>query len=207
MTAESQPIAPTVSRRRLQPEVRKELVLDAAARILATEGIRAITMDRVGSEAGVSRSLLYLRFTSVEHILLELIQRETSAVDSRVLEALAGVSSLEERVRALIGPYFDVLPERLWLAELLNADHAARPLIQAWVNERTRVVTAFLVAELRAHFYVDTEVATLAIHAFTGAFSSVILAWGRGGLSRSSAEQLLVHLVMGTMERISTPTS
>ena len=62
--------------RRLDPIVRKNMILDKAADLVASEGISAITMDRVGREAGVSKPLVYAYFPNVTTLLQELLLRD-----------------------------------------------------------------------------------------------------------------------------------
>jgi hypothetical protein len=48
----SKPIKPV--RTRLEPEVRKELILDAAADLVAEEGVSAVSMERLSAEPSVA---------------------------------------------------------------------------------------------------------------------------------------------------------
>jgi len=54
------------TRTRLSPEVRKELILDHAANVIAAEGVSALSMERLGREAGVSKSLVYAYYPSMK---------------------------------------------------------------------------------------------------------------------------------------------
>ena len=47
------------SSRRLNPEVRRNMILDTTAALIAKDGISAVSMERVGREAGVSKALVY----------------------------------------------------------------------------------------------------------------------------------------------------
>ena len=46
------------TRTRLNPEERKSMILDHAAKFIAAEGVSALTMERLGKEAGISKSLV-----------------------------------------------------------------------------------------------------------------------------------------------------
>jgi AcrR family transcriptional regulator len=61
---EEQEVAAIPARRRLDPQVRRDLILDEAARIVAEEGVSTVSMERLGREAGISKALVYNYFPS-----------------------------------------------------------------------------------------------------------------------------------------------
>ena len=56
-------------RRRYSPEVRRAMILDEAAEIISREGVANLSLEGIGQQAGVSKSLVYNYFGS----LLELM--------------------------------------------------------------------------------------------------------------------------------------
>ena len=61
---------------RLAPEARQSLILDHAAEIVARDGVSALSMDSIGREAGISKSLVYNYFPNTTDLLRQLLQRE-----------------------------------------------------------------------------------------------------------------------------------
>ena len=53
------------TRTRLSPKARKNMILDSAAKLVAEEGVSAVTMERLGTEAEISKALVYNYFPSV----------------------------------------------------------------------------------------------------------------------------------------------
>ncbi|MDJ0644191.1 MAG: helix-turn-helix domain-containing protein, partial [Erythrobacter sp.] len=60
-------------RTRLTPEKRRDLILDKAAEIVAREGVANLSMDQVGREAGISKSLVYNYFPNLNELLTVLL--------------------------------------------------------------------------------------------------------------------------------------
>lgn len=54
-------------------------VLDTTARLVAEQGLRAVTMSQIAEEAGIGRATLYKYFADVDEILVAWHQREITA--------------------------------------------------------------------------------------------------------------------------------
>lgn len=76
-------------KRRMSAENRKTQILDVAWKIAVTEGIPAVTMDRLAQESGVTRTLIYQQFGNLAAVMLVLIDREYSKEATRFLEMVA----------------------------------------------------------------------------------------------------------------------
>ena len=59
-----------------RPSVDTEVILDAAAEVLAEHGSKRTTMDDISARAGVAKGVLYLRFDSKETLSRAVIARE-----------------------------------------------------------------------------------------------------------------------------------
>jgi TetR/AcrR family transcriptional repressor of nem operon len=78
---------------RRRPEVRREEILDAAARVLTVRGLSAATMSDVAAEAGVAKGTVYLYFDSKEQLLSDLGTRYTEELVRRSGDLLEGDGS------------------------------------------------------------------------------------------------------------------
>lgn len=63
-----------------QPSAARERLLDTAARIFYAEGIHGVGVDRVLSEAGVTRATMYRHFSGKEDLVLAYLEREDEAI-------------------------------------------------------------------------------------------------------------------------------
>jgi AcrR family transcriptional regulator len=76
----SRPRAP-----RLPPQERRELILDAALRLIDSSGYRAATMEAIAREAGVAKPVAYHLFGELGELLRALLRRE----EERALQQIA----------------------------------------------------------------------------------------------------------------------
>lgn len=61
---------------------KREQIVDAATRLFLSEGYADVSMDRVASEAGVSKATIYTRFDSRDALLDEVIAASCVGVDA-----------------------------------------------------------------------------------------------------------------------------
>src|ERR1051325_10793621 len=87
---------------RIGREQRRQLLLDAAAAMVAEGDIDDITIERVADRAGVSRALLYKHFADRRDLLAAVYQRESQIVHTELTAAVVAADSLEGMFRALI---------------------------------------------------------------------------------------------------------
>lgn len=78
---------------RRSPEVRREEILDAAARVLVARGASATRMSDVAAEANVAKGTVYLYFDSKEQLLFGLGTRYTEELIRRSGDLLEGDAS------------------------------------------------------------------------------------------------------------------
>ncbi|HWC42400.1 MAG TPA: helix-turn-helix domain-containing protein [Actinomycetota bacterium] len=126
----------TTTRRRELPEVRREQILDAAARVFLDRGLAEATMADVAEAAGVAKGTVYLYFDSKSALLTALRARYTSQwlAQSGRLDAPAGRGGHARQLRAFLGEMYDFHAANQRLHHLLF--HAAEvsedePLDQA----------------------------------------------------------------------------
>jgi AcrR family transcriptional regulator len=89
-------------RRRLPPEVRREQVLDAARRLLGEGGRRALSIEGVASEAGVSKTVVYNAFDDLDQLMLALVEREERLALAGLAEAAPDLTGNEDPVETLL---------------------------------------------------------------------------------------------------------
>lgn len=85
------------TRRRLEPEQSRTLILDATERVMLTEGYAAVSTRRVAVEAGMKPPLVHYYYPATDDLLLALFRRMGERLRERIEEALAS----EHPIRAL----------------------------------------------------------------------------------------------------------
>ena len=159
----------------------RELVLDAAERVMARHGYQAATVARVVEEAGIPMSSVYHYFGSKEGILLAVMERgahrffgdlpATQGRDRRPAAQLARVVSGAARTLER-HPHF----LRLLIVVAAQPPAAADGKVQAVVGRVRGLALARLRAEIALAFGDDPQspatdqLARFALAAFDGAF-------------------------------------
>ena len=77
------------SRRRMTAEDRREQILDITHSIVDAEGFHAATLNRIATEAGVTRTVIYQQFGDLSGLFIALVDREAARAGAQFAEAIA----------------------------------------------------------------------------------------------------------------------
>lgn len=110
------------TRTRRSPEARASEILDHAARIVSTEGVAGVSMEKIGKAAEISKSLVYSYFPSTTELLKELYAREMKSLRSLQAEAAKNANSLEQLVRQVTHVYLNYIEENGLLIYRLQSE-------------------------------------------------------------------------------------
>ncbi|MCA1816333.1 MAG: TetR/AcrR family transcriptional regulator [Acidobacteria bacterium] len=83
-------------------EETRDLILDAADRLLARYGYRKMTVDDIAREAGIGKGTIYLHFKSKEEVALSRIDRVIEQLKDRLLEMARTTHPVPERLRRML---------------------------------------------------------------------------------------------------------
>lgn len=192
-------IAPA-PRRRLTPEVRRDQILDEAARLVLAQGVSAVTMERLSREASVSRALLYAYFPSAGDLLGALLLREHrhfQTVGRALIDASHG---LRDSVRATTAAYLDHVVERGELIErLMNEPGIAVAIDDGELAGREGAVAYFGRRIARYCGLPESEARTVAelLMGLTGAAGTQLR---RTGGDRADMLDLVVSLLFAALD-------
>jgi AcrR family transcriptional regulator len=79
---------------------RRDQLLDACGAIVDTEGFTSVTIDRVATECGVTRTVVYQQFGGLDGMLDALVQRSTVRAASAI--EISGPDEEEPSLRAVM---------------------------------------------------------------------------------------------------------
>lgn len=166
--------------------------LDAAAALIATRGLRSVTMSQIAEDTGIGRATLYKYFPDVETILTAWHDREVSAHLARLAEVRAQAGSAGEQLEAVLHTYalisYDVA-RRDHGAELTALLHRGRHVARA--HRRLWSVVRDILAEAAKDGAVRDDVAPDELASFClHALSAV------GGCSSKTAVRRLVAVTL-----------
>ncbi|MFG2177399.1 TetR/AcrR family transcriptional regulator [Streptomyces abikoensis] len=172
--ARKRPYAP-----RMAPAERREQLLDAALRIINTEGVAGVSVDAVAKAAGITRPVVYGQFTDSNHILRDLLHREGERALAQIADALPADLTDADPVATfthVAESFFTAVtthPDR-WRAILLPVDATPPPVRMYRQQAEAAIRTQF--ADITRHFLT-----------------------GRPGAETVDVE-LLAHFLLTTME-------
>src|SRR5437899_11061952 len=96
------PEAASVEPARLARADRRDLLLDAAAELVAAGDVEAVSMEAVAEKAGVSRPLVYKHFANRSELLAAVYRREATLLHRELAAEVDAAASVEDKFRALI---------------------------------------------------------------------------------------------------------
>ncbi len=184
--------------RRLDPAVRKHMILDKAAALVAAEGISAVTMERVGREAGVSKPLVYAYFQNVTNLLQELLLRDQRRLWELQTIAVSEATDFDELIRFTTRTYLKHAEKNGMHIQRLMGEPSVAAVFKERERESRQRVVEFLAKEIAHSFNVPREVAILATEVsmgMTGAAGELI---SRGVVGRKKIEDIVICLFKGS---------
>lgn len=130
------------------------MILEATLRLIASEGYARMSMDRIASEAGVSKPTIYLRYDSKEDLV-------TAALAYLRIEQAPGInndvrSDLIEQMRHFRHT-FDELSGMSMLGTVLMEERRTPKLLKLW-RERTSTPYRRLLKEILEHAREQEEI-------------------------------------------------
>ena len=194
-----------MTRRRLEPQHRREQLLDTAAAMFAEKPYEDVYVEDIAARAGVSRALLYHHFPSKRDLYVAIFKRASNRFLARVspdpqlplAEQLA--AGLEAHIQSFVDHPFEAVAIN---RGALSDD----PAIQAIISEELNVVGQRLVNELVAegHLRDATEIAVEGWLAFVRA---ACVKWIQSqNISRADLTEMCLRAFECALD-IPTPTS
>jgi AcrR family transcriptional regulator len=83
----------------------RDAILDAAAAVVAKDGLQAVTMSRIAKETAIGRATLYKYFTGIEAILLAWHERQITVHLQYLAQVQDRAGEAGERLAAVLEAY------------------------------------------------------------------------------------------------------
>jgi AcrR family transcriptional regulator len=168
-------------RRRLSKEARREKLITAAEAVFGGVGYSGATMELVAAQGGVTRSLLYEHFASVDELYLECHHAAREEMQERVLQgALGAGAELHAQLRAGLLAYFQFVDERPQRFQLLyGPGGAGGPLAEQTAELRFLTAEQIAALVMAAAPAIPKVEAVGAAHIISGAAEQVARWWHR----------------------------
>jgi AcrR family transcriptional regulator len=189
---------------RLRGEDRRTALIDAAAALVAEDGVDAVSMDAVASRAEVSRPLVYKHFANRHELLAAVHRREAAELESAIAAAVERAEGFEGKVRALIRSVLEAVTTHGPIFTPLVRAGAQDAAYRKEQRARDRRTVRFFARLTMAEFGLSQAEATAATAVLlTGIESIRAQSRSRPDLQqRRFLEDLYVDLVVGGLERV-----
>ncbi len=173
----------------MEPEVRRELILDAAEAVFRGRAPTDVTFEAVAAAADVSRALLYNYFGDRNGLVAAVYARALRRLDDSLLAALDPGLAPAEQLRPLVLAYLEFARANGAMGGLLGTTGAVQhPAVRAARRNR---------AERLAALWGDDEEARITARAVSGMLEVAAVDWLE---ERTDGE-----LVMDTVCRLLEP--
>ena len=178
------------------------MILDTTAALIAKDGISAVSMERVGREAGVSKALVYAYFRNQTVLLQALLLREHKRLWEQQLVAVTEAKTFEELIALTTRTYLRHVQESGGHLQRLMDEPAIAAAVEARERRDQHRVVDFLARALFQASGVPPKIAALTVElsmAMTGAAGDMV---GRGEVSREEIEGLMICLFNGSVSSL-----
>ena len=138
------------TKRRLRAPQRRTLIVQAALEEFASHGYEGASMGRIGTAAGVSRTVLYDHFADKRALFGALLADTHEALLAHLRERIAADAPMEERMRAAVDAFFAFAEAEPSAWRLLFPEHAPVDPDVAADHRRRRAESNRLLAALIA---------------------------------------------------------
>ncbi len=189
------------ARQRLSPEKRRSLILDHTAAMVARDGVASLSIEGIGKEAGISKSLVYAYFPNLTELLRALYQREMRRLRRLQAEAARSAETFEGLVRSVTHAYLSYINERGLIIERLQAEPSVSAMHDPTEFGREAAVE-YLTEIVIAHFDLPRETARAATDISFGLPASAGSYLHRHNLNLATLEDLTVTMIIGTFTQL-----
>ena len=188
-------------RKRLAPEQRRHLIVEAAGRLFGEHGYDGTRLDDVAAAAGVTKPILYRHFDDKRALYLALLERHREDLGS-FAGAIPASGTLEQRLRAVLEVWLDYVETHAYAWKMLFRDTGGGPEVQAFrlaVHDQARATLVGLIRALTVTPIPARELEPLAELMSMG-MASVVLMWiDDPAVSREAVVDAIARVWLGLL--------
>lgn len=164
-----------------QKQIKKERILEAAARVFSTKGYHGTTVKDIVEEASISVGSFYFYFKSKEEIFEKLLDVMVANFYNAGEEAVQGADTLEKQVEIGITTFLRLIETHSDLAKIMLIEAVGiNPNFEKKRVEKLEFFTYYIknkLDEAMAKGEIDTIDTNITAYAYTGAIMNIITHW------------------------------
>ncbi len=183
----------------MAPEARRNLILDVTAQLVTSEGVSAVSMERVGREAKVSKALVYNYFPSRHHLLQALLMRENRAYQVQQIKAAETATDLETMVRVTTRAYLDQISAKGVLIERLMAEPAIAKATSEIELEGRQQTIDYLLSRVNGDHSLSEPLARMMVEVCLGITGAAGAYLDRTGCSIDLLEDMVSDMILASL--------
>ena len=164
-------------RARLDPERRREQLLDLGVRLLATRSLDELSVDDLAEEAGVSRGLLYHYFGGKQEFREAVCRRAAADLVARTAPPSEGEPAA--RLLASMAAYLDYVVDNFqgYVSLVRGAAGGNAALRQVYDEARAALTDRVFSTDLDGEVVPDTPATRLVVRGWAAYAEELVLAW------------------------------
>jgi AcrR family transcriptional regulator len=189
---------------RLDPEQRREQILEAANALFAERGYDEVSVEDIASSAGVTRGLVHHYFGGRKQVYIALLERLGAQREEQIPQPTG--RSARARVADTVSRWLDWTQANrtIWLATLGRGEDIADPDIRRVVTELVSRAVALLAAH-HADIAHDSPRLRYALECWTGLNRTATRRWLQGEATREQTHELIATTLEHLLRTYGTP--
>jgi AcrR family transcriptional regulator len=194
---------------RLPRADRRDALLDAAAALLASGDVEAVSMEAVAEHAGVSRPLVYKHFANRSELLAAVYQRESAVLHAELATEVSAADTVEEMFRALARGALRAQASRGAAFAAMRAAGLRTRERRQEQRRRDRTTLRYFASRAVRQLHMEEEVARTGVAILLGAIETVLARWRLRPTPDHATllEDTYGALVVGGLERLAQDNS
>jgi AcrR family transcriptional regulator len=189
---------------RLEPEQRRDQILDAANTLFAERGYDEVSIEDIASAAGVTRGLVHHYFGGRKQVYVALLERLGSVREEQLRKPVG--RSARARVGDSVSRWLDWAEANrtIYLGTIAVGEDIADPDVRRVVAGLMRRAVA-LVAAYHADIAVDSPRLRHALECWTGLNRAATRRWLHGEATREATHELLAVTLEHVLRTFGAP--
>jgi AcrR family transcriptional regulator len=185
---------------------RREALLDAAASLVSTGDLDALSMETVAEMSGVSRPLVYKHFANRGDLLAAVYRREADRLHAELSAAVQAQETVEGKFRALIHGALQAEADRGASLAALRAAGARTGDLRRVQQGRDRNTVGHFTRQAVRELGVDEQRTKVCLAVVLRAIDGVLAEWRHRPTAQFAAalEEAYVTMAMGTLEKLAS---